>query len=103
MVQEWKELREKGWTFQQIADKYNVSRQAISEALDKAGMKRQTKWSKFYPEWEKRYYHEGKSLEEIAEETGASYTAVRNYLQKKGLKNQGRRILLNNQGLREKM
>ncbi len=93
MVKEWKNLREQGWTFQQIADEYNVSRQAVSEALDKAGMKRQTKWSKFYSEWERMYYQRGKSLEEIAEETGASYTAVRNYLSKKGLKNQGRRIL----------
>jgi predicted DNA-binding protein YlxM (UPF0122 family) len=93
MVQEWKTLREEGWTFQQIAERYNVSRQAVSEALDKAGMKRQTKWSRFYPEWERMYYAEGKSLENIAEISGASYAAVRNYLQKKGLKNQGRRIL----------
>ncbi|MEQ8172859.1 MAG: type II toxin-antitoxin system HicB family antitoxin [Candidatus Eremiobacterota bacterium] len=92
-LKEWIKLRENGWTFQRIASKYKVSKQYVSERLDKAGVPHKTKWSKFYSEWERMYYQEEMGLKEIAKITGASYEAIRNYLQKKGLRKQGRKML----------
>lgn len=82
MLEEWKKLREQGFTYKAIADKYNVSKQAIYEALDKAGVKRKTKYSKYYEEWE-RLYQKGFSTQEIADQYNCNQKTVYHYLSKK--------------------
>jgi predicted RNase H-like HicB family nuclease len=95
-IKEWIKLREAGWTFQRIADKYKVSKQYVSERLDRVGIKRKTKWSWAYEEWEK-LYKEDKSLQEIAEKYKTNKTTVWKYLKSKTVlkergKTQGKRI-----------
>jgi predicted RNase H-like HicB family nuclease/uncharacterized protein (DUF433 family) len=81
-LQKWIELRRQGWTFQRIADKYKVSKQYISEMLDKAGLPRKTKWSWAYFEWDK-LYREGSSIDKISEKYNCNKATIYNYLKKK--------------------
>ena len=77
-----KKLRQEGHTYQEIADYFEVSRQAVFEALDKAGMPRKTKYSQYYSEWEELYQN-GMATHKIAEKYNCSYRAVYDYLSKK--------------------
>lgn len=77
-----KQLREEGRTYEEIASYFNATRQAVFNALDKAGSPRKTKYSKHYEEWEK-LYKEGLAVHKIAEKYGCSYRAVYDYLTKK--------------------
>ena len=42
-----KQLREEGKTYKEIADYFKVSKQAVFDLLDKAGMPRKTKYSQY--------------------------------------------------------
>ena len=78
-----KQLREEeGKTYEEIANYFKVSRQAVFDLLDKAGTPRKTKYSKYYDEWEKLYY-EGISTYSIAKKYNCSQTAVHKHLKKK--------------------
>lgn len=77
-----KKLREEGYTYQKISDYFHVSRQAVFDALDKAGVKRKTKYSQYYAEWEE-LYRKGIATHKIAERYDCSHEAVRKYLTKK--------------------
>ena len=78
-VKEWIKLRKQGMSFRAIGDQYNVSKQAVYEALDKAGIKRKTKHTKDYPIWEK-LYKTGESIYSIAKLYNCSASVVYNYL-----------------------
>ncbi len=77
-----KQLREEGKTYKEIADYFKVSKQAVFDLLDKAGMPRKTKYSKYYEEWE-RLYEKGIGTHKIAEKYGCSIKAVYTHLSKK--------------------
>jgi len=77
-----KQLREEGRTYKEIADYFQVSKQAVFDLLNKAGVKGKTKYSPFYEEWE-RLYKEGHSINTIAEKYSCSNNAVHKYLTKK--------------------
>lgn len=77
-----KQLREEGKTYKEIADYFNVSKQAVFDLLDKAGVKGGTKYSQYYKEWED-LYREGNSTHKIAELYNCSQTAVYKYIKKK--------------------
>ncbi|MEQ8173356.1 MAG: hypothetical protein ABRQ38_31010 [Candidatus Eremiobacterota bacterium] len=78
-----KKLREKGHTYKEIGEYFKVSKQAVFDLLDKAGVKsNKGKYSQYYKEWE-RLYKEGIGVHKIAEKYGCSRGAVHNYLTKK--------------------
>ena len=77
-----RKLREEGFTYQEIANYFNVSKQAVFDLLDKAGTPRKTKYSKFYEEWEE-LYRNGMGTHTIAEKYGCSRDAVHKHIKKK--------------------
>ncbi len=77
-----KQLREEGKTYKEIADYFKVSKQAVFDLLDKAGMPRKTKYSQYYAEWE-NLYKQGISTNRIAEKYGCPDETVRLHLSKK--------------------
>lgn len=81
-TKEWILLREKGLTFQAIADKYNVSKQYVSDVLDRAGVKRKTKWSWAYMDWEELYKN-GISIDKIGEKYNCPKMTILKHLRKK--------------------
>lgn len=91
MLEEWVKLRKEGLTYQAIADKYNVSKQAVYEALDKAGIKRKTKYSQYYKEWEELYSN-GCSTQDIAKKYNCYNTTVHDYISKKFIINNSERL-----------
>lgn len=79
-INEWQKLREEGLTFKQIAEQYNVSRQAIWEALNKKGLiESKTKHSKHHKDWEVLYNY-GINIKDIAKKYNAPYQTVNYYL-----------------------
>ncbi len=78
-----RKMREdEGLTYPEIAKIFGVSKQAVFELLDKAGVKGKTKYSQYYKEWE-GLYKEGNSTHKIAKIYNCSQTAVTKYLRKK--------------------
>ena len=82
MIEEWKKLRKEGLTYEAIANKYNVTKQAVYDALDKAGIKRKTRYSQYYEEWEK-LYKEGMSTQAIADKYNCDQKTVYHHISKK--------------------
>jgi DNA invertase Pin-like site-specific DNA recombinase len=80
--EEWKKLREEGFTYKEIAEKYDVTRQMIWKTLDSAGTPRKTKYSPYYEDWE-NLYRLGISTNKIAEKYGCPSSTVLRYLSKK--------------------
>lgn len=81
-VQEWKQLREEGLTYPEIALKYGVTKQAVWDALNKIHTPSKTKYSLYYEEWEK-LYRSGVGTHIIAEKYNCSRGAVYDHLKKK--------------------
>ncbi len=75
-------LREEGHTYQEIADYFKVSKQAVFDLLDKAGSPRKTKYSQYYDEWE-RLYKSGIGIYAISKKYNCSLGAVHKHLKKK--------------------
>lgn len=84
-----RKLREDGHTYQEIADYFQVSKQAVAKLLDKAGVKGKTKYSEFYEEWEK-LYKSGVGIHVIAEKYNCNNMTVHKYLKKKFVIERGR-------------
>lgn len=83
-------LREEGLTYQEIANYFDVSKQAVFDLLDKAGTPRKTKYSQFYEEWEE-LYRNGMGTHTIAEKYGCSRDAVHKHIKKKFVIDRGRK------------
>jgi hypothetical protein len=80
---EWKRLREEGKSFAFIAKQYNVSRQAVWEALDKTGeLESKTKHSTHHNDWQVLYDY-GIPIKDIAEKFNAPYKTVYYFLKTK--------------------
>jgi len=78
-----KQLKEEGKTYKEIGDYFKVSKQAVFDLLDKAGVKSSKgKYSQYYDEWEK-LYKEGHSINVIAGKYNCSKNAVHKHLTKK--------------------
>lgn len=77
-----RKLREEGHTYQEIADYFKVSKQAVFDLLDKAGTPRKTKYSQYYEEWE-TLYKEGYGIHTIAKKYNCSLDAVHKHIKKK--------------------
>jgi len=84
-----RKLREEGHTYQEIADYFKVSRQAVFDLLDKSGVKGRTKYSKYYPEWEE-LYKKKIGITTIAKKYNCSEGLVYNYLKKKFVMERGK-------------
>lgn len=80
--EEWQILRDQGSTFEDIAQKYNTSKQLVWQTLDIAGAPRKTKHSAHYQDWE-NLYNQGISIPDIAKKYNCSTSTVHNYLKKK--------------------
>jgi predicted DNA-binding protein YlxM (UPF0122 family) len=80
--EEWQALREQGLTFEDIAKKYDTSKQLVWQTLDIAGAPRKTKHSAHYQDWE-NLYNQGISIPDIAKKYNCSTSTVHNYLKKK--------------------
>ncbi|MEQ8226336.1 MAG: hypothetical protein ABRQ37_28730 [Candidatus Eremiobacterota bacterium] len=85
-----RKLREEGLTYQEIANYFDVSKQAVFDLLDKAGTPRKTKYSQFYEEWEE-LYRNGMGTHTIAEKYGCSRDAVHKHIKKKFVIDRGRK------------
>lgn len=77
-----RQLREEGKTYLEIANYFQVSKQAVFDLLDKAGTPRKTKYSKYHKEWE-NLYRSGISTNKIAEKYNVSAQTVHKHLKKK--------------------
>jgi predicted DNA-binding protein YlxM (UPF0122 family) len=77
-----RKLRAEGHTYQEIANYFDVSKQAVFDLLDKAGTPRKTKYSQYYEEWEK-LYKEGYGIHTIAKKYNCSLDAVHKHIKKK--------------------
>lgn len=80
--EEWQALRETGLTYEEIAKKYNTTKQLVWQTLDIAGTPRKTKHSEHYNDWE-NLYNQGISIIKIARKYNCSSSTVHNYLKKK--------------------
>lgn len=93
----WAKERSLGKTCQEIADREGVSKQAVSEALVKAGWNKKTKWSWLYKDFTDLYNHprelQRMSIKEIAEKYNTTPSTVRRGLLKEGveIRRQGRK------------
>ena len=77
-----KKLREEGHTYKEIAGYFDVSKQAVFDLLNKSGVKRKTKHSEHYQDWE-RLYKEGVGGHTIAKMYKCSENTVYTYISRK--------------------
>jgi len=78
-----RKLKEEGKTYKEIGDYFKVSKQAVFDLLDRAGVKSSKgKYSQYYEEWE-RLYNEGIGIYLIAKKYNCALGTVHNYLRKK--------------------
>jgi transposase len=92
------ELREKGISCQEIANRFNISKQRVTEIYFREKNRglikkeKKTKWSSFYPNFIKDY-QEGHTIQEVADKYGCSTRTVFVVLKKVGLVGRRRQLL----------
>lgn len=94
-VEEFKELKSKGWTNNQIADYYKVSLSTLKRFIKKNDLT--TKKVKLNPDKFLELYKEGKEDIEISKILGVSKTRVQEYRKSLNLKSQTDRLREENQ------
>ncbi len=91
-------LRNNGISCQEIADKFSISKQRVTEIYNRETTRglikreRKTKWSSHYPNFIKEY-KEGSAIQEIAGKYGCSTRTVFMALKKEGIAGRGRQML----------
>ncbi len=91
-------LRNDGVSCQEIADKFSISKQRVTEIYNRETTRdlikreKKTKWSSHYPNFIKEY-KEGSVIQEIAKKYGCSTRTVFMALKKEGLTGRGRQML----------
>lgn len=90
-VNEWKRLRKEGFTYEEISEKYNTSKDIIRDYLIKLfpdediiniKIQRETRsleYISLYPEW-RELHNKGLSYQKIAEKYNTTSATIRNYL-----------------------